>query len=174
MVDYITQNIYLVGIMGSWKTTVAKKVSIALNIHYTDIDHEIESDLKMSIREIFNLLGEKKFRMEEHRILKEIGMQSGNIVSTGGGVILQRENRQILKDTGYTIFLDASPGILADRIKNTRKRPLLNSKEPLALQFQGLWEKRKQRYLTVADHVLKTDDLTSDDVARHISQMLKN
>jgi shikimate kinase len=169
-----TQNIYLIGMMGSWKTTVGKKVAKQRDINFIDIDLEIEKESKMTITEIFNLLGEQKFRSEETRILKMISKQSGNIISTGGGIIIQSENRHILKEAGYTIFLNASPEVLASRIKNSTKRPVLNSSQPMTEQFSNIWESRKDWYYSTADLTLETDELTSNDVSEKIIDLLFN
>lgn len=171
MVISTTQNIYLIGMMGSWKTTVGKKVAREMNINFIDIDLEIEKESKMTIVKMFNLLGEQKFRSEETRILKKVSKLSGNIVSTGGGIIIQSENRNILKETGYTIFLYASPGVLASRIKNSTKRPVLNSSIPMTEQFSQIWEYRKEWYHSTANYTIETDELNSNEVSEIICDL---
>ena len=174
MVDFSTQNLYLIGMMGSWKTTVGKILANVLGREFSDIDTMIESHTKMKISDIFDLLGENKFRKEETHVLTQISESSGAIVSTGGGIILSKENRKIIKESGYTIFLNAPPSVLAKRIKISKKRPILNPEISLEKQLQDIWSDRKDWYNSTANKTIETDELSSKEVAELILRIIRN
>ena len=124
-------NIYLIGMMGSGKSTIGEKLANNLNMEYVDIDDDIESVHQMTIVDIFNQLGEKKFREIESAYFLEKAKQTNQVFSTGGGIILNIENRDILKNNGRTFFLETDCKILLNRIKNISSRPLLDNKSPI-------------------------------------------
>jgi len=117
--------IYLVGYMGSGKSTVGNKLAKALGIPWIDLDTEIESRYKISVADFFGKYGEDAFREVEHKILAEIALVPGAVVSTGGGVPCFHNNMELMNTTGLTIYLEVSPGIILSRIgPHARKRPL--------------------------------------------------
>ncbi|MDP6570474.1 MAG: shikimate kinase, partial [Candidatus Marinimicrobia bacterium] len=91
-------NLFLIGMMGSWKSTVGKKLAIALNMEFVDTDDVIEEVTEMKVSDIFSEFGEVRFREMELAFFKEKSKQTGHIFSTGGGIVLQTENRNILKN----------------------------------------------------------------------------
>ena len=166
-------NIYLIGMMGSGKSTIGKKLAIKLNMTHVDLDDDIEAINEMTIAEIFNNSGEQKFRDMEFAYFAEKSKQKNNIFSTGGGIILQKENRLILKNTGITFFLEADCQILLDRIKNIKKRPLLNEENPLN-NILSVWDKRKKYYHEASHHTINTSILSVNDVIKKILKKLNN
>jgi shikimate kinase/3-dehydroquinate synthase len=132
--------IYLIGMMGSGKTTIGKILSDILNKKFIDIDEEIEKDQNMKINEIFSKNGEKYFREIESRILEKTENENA-IISTGGGIILKEKNRKILNNH-KTLFLYVPVEELIKRIE-IENRPLLKKgKEKL----YEIWDKRKKLY----------------------------
>ena len=115
-----TENLFLIGMMGSWKSTVGRKLAEALKLEFIDTD-------------IFREFGEKTFREMETAFFVEKAKQKGQLFSTGGGIILSAENRKVLQENGITFLLDATPQTLANRIHNTTKRPLLSDSDNLEL-----------------------------------------
>ena len=165
-------NIYLIGMMGSGKSTIGKKLANNLNMEYVDIDNDIESVHQMTIVNIFNQLGEKKFREIESAYFLEKSKQTNQVFSTGGGIILNRENRDILKNNGKTFFLEADCEILLSRIKNISSRPLLDNENPIETML-SIWKKRKKYYYESSDYVINTNTLSINDVIDEIAQKIK-
>jgi len=165
-------NIYLIGMMGSGKSTIGEKLANNLNMEYVDIDNDIESVHEMTIVDIFNQLGEKKFREIESAYFLEKSKQTNQVFSTGGGIILNIENRDILKNNGRTFFLEADCKILLNRIKNISSRPLLDNKSPIET-ISSIWEKRKKYYYDSSDYTINTNTLSIHDVIDEIAQKVK-
>jgi shikimate kinase len=146
--------IFLVGMMGSWKSTIGKKLAKKTNLNFIDIDNEIEGKTSNLITDIFKNDGESHFRNLESKILRESVSGGNQVISTGGGVILLSENRSILKTKGFTIYLKASPEVLANRIRNVGKRPLLNTSISLVTQLENIIIERESFYNEVAHFTL--------------------
>ena len=117
--------------MGSWKSTVGRKLAEALKLEFIDTDDAIEEMTEMKVADIFREFGEEKFREMETAFFVEKAKQKGQLFSTGGGIILSAENRNVLQKNGITFLLDATPQTLANRIHNTTKRPLLTNSDNL-------------------------------------------
>jgi len=166
-------NIFLIGMMGSWKSTIGRKLAKTLDIKFIDTDDEIEEIMGMKISEIFMEFGEIRFREMESAFFIEAAKQSKRLFSTGGGIILNEDNRRILRENGTTIFLNAKPGTLANRIHNTTKRPLLLNSNNLVKRFKKIWNDRSQYYEEVADHKIDTDDKNPDEVLKQIVKILE-
>jgi len=166
-------NIFLIGMMGSWKSTVGKKLAIALNMEFVDTDDVIEEVTEMKVSDIFSEFGEVRFREMELAFFKEKSKQTGHIFSTGGGIVLQTENRNILKNDGTTFFLNASTKVLANRIHNTKKRPLLSGSNNLALRLENIWIERKKLYEDASHYTINTDMLGPSQVLDKILNILK-
>ena len=109
----------------------------------------------------------------ETALFTEQAKQTGQIFSTGGGIILGKENRQTLKNNGICFLLHASPQTLASRIHNTSKRPLLKGNDKLEEKLQSIWEERCEYYNNCADHIITTDDLNPDQVLNKILMILE-
>ena len=117
--------IYLVGYMGSGKSTLGKGLAEALGISWIDLDTEIETRYKVSIPDFFSKYGETAFRDVEHKVLNDIVLMPDLVVSTGGGVPCFHNNMELMNQTGLTIYLDASPEVILTRIgPYAWKRPL--------------------------------------------------
>ena len=165
-------NIYLIGMMGSGKSTIGEKLANNLSMEYVDLDNDIESIHQMTIVDIFDQLGEKKFREIESVYFLEKSKQTNQVFSTGGGIILNTENRDILKNNGRTFFLEADCEILLDRIKDISNRPLLNNKNPIEI-MSSIWEKRKKYYYDLSDYTINTNTSSINDVINEIAQKIK-
>ena len=168
----INENIYLIGMMGSGKTTVGEKLSKKMNMSFIDIDQKIEEIMSMSILEIFDIFGEERFRDMESSFLLEKSKESGIVFSTGGGIILNKSIRRFLKNNGITFFLDTSIDELNKRIKNSNKRPLLNQSKNIELDLKKINDQRKNQYISSANYILKTDHLEPDVISNKIIKIL--
>jgi len=109
------KNIYLIGMMGSGKSTVGKILSKKMKKPFIDLDSEIEKTGGKSVSEIFNGNGEEKFRQMESEQLKQY---SESVVACGGGIVLKDENRHFIKENGIAILLTASMKELSQRLSN--------------------------------------------------------
>lgn len=165
------------GYMGAGKTTMGKKLASALSLDFIDIDIFIETRYKKTINQIFEELGEKKFREIENSVLKEISEFDNVIVSTGGGTPCFFDNIDVMNQTGLTIYLEATPSALAKRLhKSKEKRPLLKDKtdEELVDYIRINLEKRVD-YYNQAHFIFNTDNiLTKEDIDSYIEPLIKN
>lgn len=117
--------VYLIGYMGSGKSTLGRGLAEALGVSWLDLDTEIESRYKISIPDFFSKYGEKAFRDVEHKVLNDIALLPDIVVSTGGGVPCFHNNMELMNQTGLTIYLEATPEIILTRIgPYAWKRPL--------------------------------------------------
>ena len=133
--------IVLVGLMGSGKTALGKRLAVALGLPFVDSDTIIEEKSGLLIRNIFEISGEAKFREMEHKTILRYLKSSQVILSTGGGAFCNPKTRAAIKAHAISVWLDAKPTDLLHRIGNTSSRPLLNKGDPL----QTLSDLRQQR-----------------------------
>ncbi|MEC1180088.1 shikimate kinase [Metasolibacillus meyeri] len=141
------RKIYLVGFMGCGKSAIGRRLSFFLKMPYYDMDKEIVRQQGMTIPEIFDKYGEAYFRRLETEFLKNF-RDEACIISTGGGVAINAENRKIMRRTGLIFFLDATFEDIYMRIKNDKNRPIVQSttKE----QLQQLYLERRKFYREAA------------------------
>lgn len=125
------RNIFLVGMMGAGKTTLGRQLARRLARPFVDVDHEIEARTGVTISTIFEYEGEAGFRKREQQVLRTIAEQPGQVVATGGGAVMLAANRQLLKASGWVIYLYVSPVHLWQRTRRDSKRPLLQVDNPL-------------------------------------------
>ena len=121
------QNIFLVGLMGSGKTTVGRLLAKRLGLKFVDSDQEIESRTGATISWIFEIEGEDSFRQREMETIDELTSRQGILLATGGGSVIRPENREVLKKRGIVIYLRASVSNILKRTQHDRNRPLLQT-----------------------------------------------
>lgn len=138
--------------MGSGKTTLGKRLARECRMEFMDLDREIERRNGVSVATIFEIEGEAGFRSRESQLLAEICRQSGWVVATGGGTVLNPLNRSRLMASGCVIYLHATSGLLYARMRNDRTRPLLQVADPLA-RIRQLLVQRDPLYRETADIV---------------------
>ena len=159
-------NIYLIGLMGSGKTTLGKSLAKKLNRPFIDTDQLIEQKSGVDVSMIFEFEGEIGFRERETKLLSEIALKKDHIVSTGGGIILSKYNRDIIAKSGIIFYLKTQPAELFIRLQNDKTRPLLqgtNLKEKLT----KIYAERCTLYEMTADYIIETKN-------KKISQILTN
>ena len=161
-------NIYLIGMMGSGKSTVGKILAKKLGKQCIDLDKEIEKRVGESIEYIFENEGELKFRYYETIELKKI---SNAVVACGGGIILSNENLNFMKRNGQIIYLRATINELEKRLINSKNRPLLKNRD-LRESLEWLLAERKKKYEVIAGISILTDDLTPLEVSSAIFRKL--
>ena len=147
--------------MGAGKTTVAKLLAEKLDLPFVDLDDVIERKTDLAIPMIFDQYGEQYFRELETEILQRIAHYPGNIIATGGGIVLSDENRRIMKNTGITIYLKWETNILQQHIKNSTNRPLLKGIDESQL-FQHIEKMLEQRqpFYEQADMIIAANEST--------------
>ena len=155
--------IFLIGFMGSGKSTLGAQLARRVHYKFIDMDHLIEETAEMSIPEIFNEHGEEVFRKWEHDILYELCRRENLVISTGGGAPCHSQMMDLMNTHGTTIYLKLSPEALKTRlIQSSTERPLIMGKsEPELLDFiKSLLEKRELFYKRAA-HIVDGINLQS-------------
>ena len=160
-------NIYLIGFMGSGKSTVSKVLAEKLSWELIDTDEYIENKTEKSIRDIFADEGEEGFRNTETECIRDISLLDGKVVSCGGGAVLRSENVKLMKESGIVVLLGAAPETIFERVKHSTDRPILNGNMNVDY-IAGLMEKRKPAYDFAKDIEVVTDDKTADLIADDI------
>tara|TARA_B100001027_G_C16018549_1_gene220084 strand:- start:23 stop:526 length:504 start_codon:yes stop_codon:yes gene_type:complete len=165
-------NIFIVGPMGSGKSTVGKIISDELFLSFFDTDAEIEDRTGASIDWIFDLEGENGFRKRESVILKEMVEKNSIVLSTGGGIILSEKNRDLLSSRGTVFYLETPINVQVERTSKDKDRPLLKNGDPETI-LKELHDSRQKLYEDVSDHIVMTGDKSSQDVAAEIIELIK-
>ena len=166
-----TQNIFLIGPMGSGKTTIGRQLASRLGMQFYDSDGEIEKKTGADIALIFEIEGEEGFRKREAKMIEELTAKEGILLATGGGAILSDDNRNFLKSRGRVVYLKSSPEKLMDRTVKDKKRPLLNTDDRRATILEML-ETRSPLYEEVADLIIQTDNNIIKQIVNRICQQL--
>lgn len=161
-------NLFLIGPMGSGKSTVGRYLSRELQMDFYDSDKEIEKRTGVSISWIFDVEGETGFRIREQKVIDELTKMQGIILATGGGAILMTENRHALAARGIVFYLRVSLDEQIHRTERNQNRPLLENKSDLKKTLADLNQVREKYYLEIADFVIDTDHLSAQAVAKEI------
>ena len=163
-------NIYLVGFMGTGKTTVGRELAGRLGLKFVDIDDLIVDKEKRSINDIFAESGEPYFRKLEKAVLGEVALKPNQVVACGGGIVIDPDNIAGMKKSGKIFALTASPETILERTKNDTQRPLLNTEDP----FKKITELilKRQPYYAKADFFIDTSRLSVDQVTASIIDLL--
>ena len=157
-------NIYLIGMMGTGKSTLGKTLSKKMQKPFIDLDSEIEKTGGNSVSEIFDRDGEERFREMETEQLKQY---SGSVVACGGGIVLKLENRHFIKENGIAILLTASMGELSQRLSDSDNRPLL-ANDITEETLTKLWLERQLDYLNTADFTIETGGKNPEELSEEI------
>lgn len=161
--------IVLIGMMGSGKTTIGKKLAMDLNLSWVDTDLYIEKTKQQSISSIFETQGEDYFRVCETNALQQLINYPG-VISTGGGIIVRQGNRQLLTEHALVIFLETEIPTLIKRLDSTN-RPLLKN-GTIETKLTSLYEVRESFYRECAHITMKTDHLTVAQVVEQIKNQM--
>jgi shikimate kinase len=145
MFDLQGLNIYLIGMMGCGKSTVGPLLADRLGYNFLDTDTTIEKLVSQSIAELFQSVGEPEFRQIETQVLAEISAHIRLVVSTGGGIAIDRENWNHLHQ-GLVIWLDPAVDLLVERLQGDTTRPLLAAATDLRAKLDQMLAQRRHRY----------------------------
>jgi shikimate kinase len=149
------RNVFLVGMMGAGKTTAGRLIARRLKRPFYDSDHEIERRCGVRIPVIFEIEGEAGFRAREAQVIAELCARKGIVLATGGGAVLDAENRRRLAASGTVVYLHARPAYLWQRVRHDRNRPLLATADPQK-KLEQLYAERDPLYREVAAIVVDT------------------
>jgi len=167
------KHIVLIGMPGVGKTSVGKCLSALLNLKHIDIDQQIESKESESINDIIKKRGEEVFRaLEKEELKRSIQNQSISIISTGGGIIINDESRNLIKQKSHGIHLKSTIKEIAERI-DASTRPLLYNTNKIE-KLEGLWLKRKKLYNRVAQTALSVEGLSIKEAAQKVYQEVQS
>ena len=166
------KNICIMGLMGSGKSIIGKDLSKNLNLKFYDTDKEIELRTNKKISEIFKEEGESYFRDIEEKVCIEILTIDNCVVSLGGGSIISKKIRKIIKKNSFSIYLQVKLNKLQNRLKFSRKRPLLNKKLNNTEILKNILKDR-QKYYEKADLIINNDGDKSQSLKEIKSQLNK-
>lgn len=154
-------NIVLTGFMGSGKSTVGRLVARELQRPFVDCDELVVQRAGKSIAQMFADEGEEKFRALEREVCRELARQDGLVIATGGGALLDADNRCVLGRKGVLVCLMASPQSIRRRLAHESGRPLFNG------NWEALYEMRQETYRSIPNGLL-TDGRTPQEVAQEV------
>lgn len=164
-------NIFLVGPMGAGKTTVGKRLAELRGMAFADSDHEVEERTGVDVAYIFEKEGEAGFRKREKLVIAELTARTGLVLATGGGAVLDPDNRQHLASRGYVVYLRASIDHQLRRTGHSDTRPLLQTGDRREV-LEALFAVRDPLYREIADLVLETDGRNARTLAQEIERHL--
>ena len=167
------RNIFLIGPMGAGKSTIGRQLAQMLGMEFMDSDSVIEERAGADLDWIFDVEGEAGFRKREERIINELTQGQGVVLSTGGGSILSKDNRNVLSARGIVIYLETTIDKQFERTQRDKKRPLLQNDDPRKT-LEELAKIRNPLYEEIADITLQTDDQAAKLVATNIIEMIDN
>ncbi|CAA3708345.1 Shikimate kinase [Candidatus Portiera aleyrodidarum] len=150
-------NLVLIGPMGSGKSTIGKILSNKFKCNFYDLDNELEKICGCKISDIFLLEGENSFRKRENKIIKDLSLKNGVVISTGGGSIINVNNLQLLRTKCIFIYLFTSVYNQIKRLENnTNDRPLLKCKD-YKKKIYKIFKTREPFYHYMADIIINTE-----------------
>lgn len=164
--------VYLVGMMGSGKTTIGKQLAQRLHLPWVDLDQWIEKETGLKVHQYIQKYGIERFRKKEHQALRQV-TRSPLIVSCGGGTILDDDNVSFMREQGLVIYLQCRVETLIDRLMQTNieTRPLL--KGELEETLRRIKQERQAIYESASHHSVVCDEKTVDQVCVKLIHLLQ-
>jgi shikimate kinase len=159
--------VFLVGPMGSGKSTIGAQLARTLRYGFIDCDEELERRTGASVKLIFDVEGEAGFRERESRLIEELTLEDRIVLATGGGAVLAARNRQCLRERGFVVYLRSPLDVLVARTRFDTTRPLLRTADPEAT-LREIVAAREPLYREVAALVVDTGKLSVKQVVRKI------
>lgn len=159
-------NLFLVGPMGAGKTTIGRQIADLFRMPFLDLDHEIEAHTGVQVSLIFELEGEAGFRRRESQMLAELAARNGLVLATGGGAVLNADNRRLLRERGFVIWLDTPVEAQLARLGRDRQRPLLQTPDRRE-RLDRLAAERNPLYAEVADLTLRSSGVGNSTRVTH-------
>lgn len=167
---------YLIGFMGSGKSTIAETIKQKYGVHIIHLDEVVERREGMRISEIFHSAGEDEFRARENEALRKLAKyswQESVIVDCGGGIVLNEDNVEIMRSTGKIIYLKTKSDVLLKRVYGDRSRPLLPTDEKEAKRWiKRELERRSSLYESASNEIIRTDRKGIDETVEAIMEII--
>ncbi len=170
MKQILSKSVVLIGLMGTGKSAIGKKLSKKLGVLFSDSDKKIEQFSGKSVEQIFKESGEAHFRKLEEKVFCDLFERDPHIISSGGGTILSTRSRQFISDCSYSIWLKSDGEKILSRIKKGSERPLISNGNPKDILKQKLIE-RKQFYNKANFH-LENADISIEELITQIIEKL--
>lgn len=163
------KNIVLLGFMGTGKSAVGRRLATVFHYQFIDTDQVIEEKTHKRVAEIFSEQGEEAFRRLESEAVFDLAERTGCVISTGGGIVLDSKNLDLLQKNGILVLLRCRPEVIFKRVqKRAGQRPLLQKADPLS-EIKRLLAEREPFYRR-ADITLDTSDMNLEDVVQQIKR----
>ena len=164
-------NLILVGPMGAGKTSIGRRLAERFGLEFCDVDQQVVERCGATINTIFEHVGESGFREREKAVLAQILAETGRLVSTGGGAVLDRDNRLMMQRRGFVVYLRVGVDAQLKRLGRDRSRPLLQRGDREQV-LRDLATAREPFYLEAADLMLDTDAMSPGAAASALAQLL--
>lgn len=168
----MTETIFLIGFMGSGKSTIAKLLCEKLSANLVEMDERIVKEQGMSINDMFAQFGEDRFRDIESQLVCDILEEGNAVVSCGGGVVVRKQNVKNMKAKGRIVYLTATPETIFERVRHSTDRPILNGNMNVEY-ITELMAKRKDLYEAAADITIATDGKDKETICEEIVEKIK-
>lgn len=165
------KNIVLIGFMGTGKSTLGRQLARRIGYEFIDTDLAIEEVTGKTVEKIFRKDGPIRFRSEENLLARKLSARSGLVIATGGGMVLNQENVDLLQQNGVLIALKAEAEIILNRVRNKKRRPLLR-RGNVREKVLGLLQEREGAY-DVAEFTVDTGKLSFSEALNEIHNYLK-
>lgn len=167
----MSERIYLLGYMGSGKSTLGRRLAAKLDWEFIDLDQFIEDQQGKTVSEIFSQSGEPVFRAIESEALKLVSDRMNVVISLGGGTPCFNDNMSLINDSGTSVYIELTPQLLASRLKDAKQqRPLLADKtDEELLSFIASQLNERARYYAQAQFTIEGKGVTADAVIKRIS-----
>jgi shikimate kinase len=166
------RKVFLIGPMGSGKSAVGRQLARLLRFSFYDSDADIEAKTGVDIAYIFDKEGEAGFRLREKESIERLTALDGVVLATGGGAVIDADNRRVLAERGTVVYLETSVDQQLERTRHGRNRPLLNDTDPQE-KLKELMVRRAALYREIADLTVSTNGRRVQIVAEEIYQALR-
>lgn len=171
---WMHMNIVLIGMRGAGKTTVGKLLAEKLKKEYIETDQEVAKKANMPITDIVAKHGWEYFRQLERYTVEMVAQKDNCIIATGGGVVVNKQNVDALKQHGKLFYLEAPVEVLIERIGDDNNRPSLTGKTSRPEDMKAVMQQRKKLYEEAADAIIETNNKTTSRVSEEIITALED
>ena len=165
-------SVFLIGYMGSGKSTIGNGLSVIMNIPFFDLDSVIEKKIGMTIHNIFREKGEHFFREQEHSILTNLNLDNKSIIAAGGGTPCFFDNHNFMKKMGSTVYLKVTPNELCNRLQLDDKRPLLFNNKLNLKDFINKQLLERDKYYQMSDYTIESDNISINQVHELVNKII--
>jgi len=160
--------VFLIGPMGAGKSSIGRELARGLSYSFRDTDEYLRERTGVDIATIFDFEGEEGFRKRETDAVRDLSQLDKAVIATGGGTVVAEENRSLIRERGYVVYLRTSLDYQLTRTRQSRHdRPMLHTDDPEA-KLRALAEEREPLYRELADYTVDTDGQSVRQVMRHL------